>query len=128
MLWCLYLAFVSISLGFFLLGLTLFLPINYFLAIHCFAYGGIGLSTLSMMARVSLGHSGRALEIGRPIVIAFLCINLSAAFRVFGVWLLPELTMRWFEISGLCWLLAFGIFVVIYTPILIRPRADGRDG
>lgn len=95
---------------------------------HAFTAGGIGVLTLGMMARVSLGHSGRALEVGTPMLIAFLCINLAAICRVFGVWLLPELTMQWFEIAGLCWLLAFGIFVIIYTPILIRPRADGRDG
>lgn len=95
---------------------------------HAFTAGGIGVLTLGMMARVSLGHSGRPLSIGKPMILAFACINLAAACRVFGVWLLPEFIWQWFQAASVFWLLAFGIFVWIYTPILVRPRVDGRDG
>ena len=55
---------------------------------------GIGVLTLGMMARVSLGHSGRPLAVGKPMILAFASINLAAFCRVFGVWLMPAHTMR----------------------------------
>ncbi len=95
---------------------------------HAFTAGGVGTLTLGMMARVSLGHSGRMLAAGRLIVFAFACITLAALLRVFGVWLMPGLAMQWFQSAALFWMLAFGIFLWVYAPILLRPRRDGRDG
>ena len=129
MLWCLYLAFVSISLGFFLLGLTLFLPINYFLAIHCFAYGGIGLSTLSMMARVSLGHSGRPLtELAGVNYWSFTSLAAGTFIRIFFPLFSPQYYLQWILISQLLWIFAFSIFLFSYFRILKSPRADGVEG
>jgi uncharacterized protein involved in response to NO len=30
--------------------------------------------------------------------------------------------------AGLAWMAAFGLFAAIYTPILLRPRVDGKPG
>jgi uncharacterized protein involved in response to NO len=30
--------------------------------------------------------------------------------------------------AGLVWMAAFGLFVVVYAPMLLRPRADGKPG
>src|SRR5215831_5155804 len=90
--------------------------------------GGVGVLTLGMMARVSLGHTGRPLNIGPAMVGAFGLVNLSAVTRG----LLPIVLPEWFSplivASGLLWIAAFVIFVVIYTPILTQPRIDGRPG
>jgi uncharacterized protein involved in response to NO len=59
LLWSLYLSQVFITVGFLMLGLRMFVDVPGFLAIHALAYGGIGLVTTGMMARVSWGHSGR---------------------------------------------------------------------
>lgn len=129
LLWVLHLGFAWIVAGLALKGLVLAgLDIPSIIATHAFTVGGIGVLTLGMMARVSLGHSGRPLAVGKPMVLAFAAINLAACCRVFGVWLMPDHTMRFFEMSAALWLLAFGIFVVIYTPVLLRPRLDGKDG
>ena len=95
---------------------------------HAFTAGGIGVLTLGMMARVSLGHTGRPLAVGKAMIAAFACINLVAATRVLGVWLFPGLMWYWFQVAAGFWLLAFVIFIVVYTPILLQPRVDGRDG
>lgn len=95
---------------------------------HAFTAGAIGVLTLGMMARVSLGHSGRELKVGAPMVFAFICINIVACLRVFGVWLLPDLTQQWLQAAAILWALSFGAFIWVYTPILMRPRLDGRDG
>jgi uncharacterized protein involved in response to NO len=40
--------------------------------------GGIGVITLGMMARVSLGHTGRVLKASQAMAIAFALINKLA--------------------------------------------------
>lgn len=129
LLWVLHLGYGWLIVGFALKGLGLLgLGVPAPIATHAFTAGGIGVLTLGMMARVSLGHSGRPLMVGNAMVLAFAAINLGAFCRVFGGWLFPALTMRFLEMSSALWLLAFGIYMVIYTPILLRPRLDGKDG
>lgn len=129
LLWVLHLGYGWIVVGFAIRGLELLgMDIPAIVATHAFTVGGIGALTLGMMARVSLGHSGRPLEIGKAMVVAFAAINLAAFCRVFGIWFFPSLIMRFLEFSSALWLIAFGIYVVIYAPILLRPRLDGKDG
>jgi uncharacterized protein involved in response to NO len=98
------------------------------LPLHAFTLGGIGVLTLGMMARVSLGHTGRALKASNAIVIAFVLINIAVLFRV----LLPIALPHWYEtliyISTLSWLAAFSLFVFVYAPILSQARIDGQEG
>lgn len=129
LLWILHVGYAWLVIGFFLkAGYHLGLPIPSTLATHALTAGGIGSLTLGMMARVSLGHSGRPLEVGGPMMIAFICITLAAIFRVFGVLFFPDLAQRWWEAASLFWMLGLSIFVVVYIPVLTRPRLDGRDG
>jgi uncharacterized protein involved in response to NO len=84
--------------------------------------------TLGMMARVSLGHTGRALRVSNAVAIAFVLINVAALLRV----LLPIAFPNWYNIliygSTLSWLAAFSLFMFIYSPILTSPRIDGQAG
>lgn len=129
LLWVLHAGYGWLVIGFAAKGASLLgFNIPSTIATHAFTAGGIGALTLGMMARVSLGHSGRPLAIGKAMTVAFACVHLAALVRVFGVWLMPDLTMRWLEIAAGLWLAGFGIFIVIYAPILLRPRVDGRDG
>jgi uncharacterized protein involved in response to NO len=96
--------------------------------IHAFTAGGIGVLTLGMMARVSLGHTGRPLRVGPAMAVAFALVNLAAVFRdLLPIWR-PEWLSQFVILSGAFWGLAFVIFAVIYTPILTQPRIDGRPG
>lgn len=72
LLWSLFIALFFIDLGFLLFAFSGFLNLSAMPVIHAFSYGGIGLMTLSMMARVSLGHTGRNVqEPPRMITLAF---------------------------------------------------------
>jgi uncharacterized protein involved in response to NO len=129
LLWSLYLSFCFICLGFLLFAATHFFNTEKFLAIHAFSFGGIGLITLAMMSRVSLGHSGR--DISQPsksLSYAFCIMLLGFLTRVF----IPLFNIFDYEIligiSIICWLTVFIIFVAIYFPILTKPRADGKEG
>ena len=98
------------------------------LAAHTFTVGVVGTLTLGMMARVALGHTGRALSSSPSMVVAFIAINLAAAARVLLPLALPSRQLASLWIAGGLWSLAFGLFVVRYAPILSSPRADGKPG
>ncbi len=99
-----------------------------FPALHALTIGAIGVFTLGMMARVTLGHTGRAMVASRPTVIAFAALNLAALVRVFGPLAWPSAYSHWLIGSGFLWVLAFGVFLWVYAPMLVSRRVDGRPG
>jgi uncharacterized protein involved in response to NO len=125
-LWVLYSGYGWLVMGLLLAGIADLGGFPASLATHALAVGAVGVLTVGMMARVSLGHTGRALQTTPVINLAFVALNLAAALRVFGPWLWPQGYERWIEAAGGLWVLAFGILCVVYYPILLRPRADGR--
>lgn len=99
------------------------------LATHALTVGAIGGMTLGMMARVGLGHTGRKLEVGRAITASFVLVTLAALVRVFGPLALGAARTRIaLHVSGTLWTVAFALFVIVYWPILSRPREDGKPG
>ena len=129
LLWSLHLAYLFIPLG--LLAIAAHaagLPLSLSLASHLLSAGCMGTMILGMIARVSLGHSGRALHVGRRITLAFALVILSAFMRVLLPLYWPSLALTGWNLSGWSWIAAYGLFVWVYTPILTRPRADGRPG
>ncbi|WP_461607251.1 NnrS family protein [Aeromonas rivipollensis] len=129
LLWSLHLAYLFIPLGLLALAAQAAgLPLSLSLASHLLSAGCMGTMILGMIARVSLGHSGRALHVGRRITLAFALVILSAFMRVLLPLYWPSLTLTGWNLSGWSWIAAYGLFVWVYTPILTRPRADGRPG
>ena len=128
LLWVLHLGYGWIVVGFLMKAAASFGLIPAQFTIHAFTVGGIGVLTLGMMARVSLGHTARPLKVGLSMAVAFALLNLAAIFR--GV--LPAFLPLWFSqlilLSGLLWIAAFLVFVIVYTPILTQPRIDGQLG
>jgi len=129
LLWSLYVAYAFIVLGFLLLATSGLGDTPRFVAIHSLTYGGIGLVTLSMMMRVSLGHTGRNVH-APPAAVPWclLLLVVGAGFRV----LLPLADMQhyifWIAASQIAWILAFSGLAGLLIPILVRPRIDGRPG
>jgi uncharacterized protein involved in response to NO len=126
LLWVLYVGYGWIILGFLLTIFSAFGLIIPSLAIHAFTVGGIGGLTLGMMARVSLGHTGRALKASNAIAISFVLINLAVLFRVLMPIAMPDWYAKLLVISTELWLMAFALFMYIYLPILTQPRSDGK--
>ncbi|MFC1681280.1 NnrS family protein, partial [Pseudomonadota bacterium] len=62
LVWVLHVAYGFLTAGFLLTLLSSLAGISPYLAIHAFAYGGIGMMTLGMMSRVTLGHTGRSVQ------------------------------------------------------------------
>ena len=129
LLWILHLGYAWIVLGFALLALSATgLAVTASNALHAFTAGAIGALTLGMMARVSLGHSGRMLEPAPLMTWAFIAINLAALIRVALPLLVPAAYTAGMTVAGLLWMAAFGLFAALYLPILLRPRVDGKPG
>jgi len=95
---------------------------------HALAIGAAATMILAMMTRVSLGHTGRELIVRLPVVIAYLSLIFAVVVRVFGHLLLPSSYTITIRVAGSLWILAFALFLIVYAPILVRPRADGRPG
>lgn len=94
------------------------------LASHALAVGGIGGLILAMLARVSLGHTGRPLQPPKAINLAFMLINGAAFTRV----VLTPFSSVGLWLSGLLWMLAFALFLRYYATMFFTPRPDGGPG
>lgn len=125
LLWSLHLAYAWIAIA--CLGMALwhagvaFVPS---LVTHALTVGAMSGLILAMMARVSLGHTGRPLQVPTSIAWAFALIQLAALARV----VLPLFTPLGVSLSVVCWSLALLLFLRHYLPILLRPRVDGMPG
>lgn len=128
LIWVLWLANAVFFTGFLLKVLELFGKIPPYLATHAFTMGGIGLMTVGMMARVSLGHTGRnVFAPPKAITPMFLCILLAIILRL--VLPLFDKTYRiGIMSSATFWALAMLIFVAVYAGMLIKPRIDCKAG
>ncbi|WP_199456546.1 MULTISPECIES: NnrS family protein [unclassified Marinobacter] len=94
---------------------------------HAAGAGAVGCLILGVIARVSLGHTGRPLKLPKGMVLAFVAIQLAAVIRV----LTALSIIPWHPgigTSTLLWMIAYGLFLVRYAGVLARPRADGREG
>jgi uncharacterized protein involved in response to NO len=97
-------------------------------ATHALTVGLIGTLTLGMITRTALGHTGQPLRAGRIETSAYLAVLGAALARVGlplldAAWLLPAVS-----VSAALWSLAFVLYLVRYTPLLLWPRADGQPG
>ncbi|MDO4643163.1 MAG: NnrS family protein [Cardiobacteriaceae bacterium] len=129
LLWSMFLAFTGMILGFILYSCQLFYPVTDSLALHALTLSGIGLLTLSMMGRVSLGHSGRNIhQPPRLLIIGLYLLGGACVFRVALPLLFPNQYSVWIIHAQILWILAFLLLLIAYTHIWFSPRIDGKAG
>ncbi len=128
MLAVLYAGYLWMIAGLTLDGLSVIGLLPHFPALHALTTGAIGVFTLGMVTRVTLGHTGRNMQASNATLVAFLVINIAALTRVVPALLWPNQYPLWLALSGGLWILAYGIFLWVYGPMLISPRVDGRPG
>ena len=129
LLWSLYVSAWLINLAFLLYGFPSQNGSYSILILHLFTIGGIGLMTLSMMSRVALGHTGR--DIKKPsrwIGFAFATLITSALLRAIVPMITSQFYSSWVMGASILWIFSFTIFILIYTPILVKQRIDGAFG
>ena len=73
---------------------------------------------LAMIARVSLGHTGRLLQPSKGMVLGFALVLIAAGCRV----LLVPFSSLGLGLSVVLWCAGFALFLRHYTAILLKPR------
>ena len=94
-------------------------------SLHALSVGSMSGLILAMIARVTLGHTGRPLQLPGGIVGAFVLFNLGAASRVF---LSSQWPVMGLWLAAICWALAFALYAWRYAPMLLSARVDGHPG
>lgn len=116
----LHIAFAFVPIGFGLLALSIFMPslVAATGALHGWTAGAVGLMTIAVMTRASLGHTGQPLTATRSIQGIYLAATVSALARIiaaFHVWREPML-----HLAATAWITAFVVFTIVYGPLLTR--------
>ncbi len=118
----LHVGYLFLPLGALAIGAEILLPGTFGRAAseHLWTAGAIGMMTLAVMTRASLGHTGQALAAGPATIAIYVSIGLATLFRVCaGRW--PEAESWLHPLAGLAFVLAFLGFALAYGPALVRP-------
>jgi uncharacterized protein involved in response to NO len=92
--------------------------------IHLVVIGYFSSMLIGMVSRVSLGHSGRALEADTLTWLCFFGVIASALTRAAAEFV-PQPALGAFMIgAALLWLAAFGAWAWRYVPMYLAPRVD----
>ena len=129
LLWILFLGYSMFILGFILKAINFFGFYPSSIPLHAFTYGGIGMMTLGMISRISLGHTGR--NINEPPAVlkwVFLSLFIGAIVRVILPVFLPNAYLYLIGLAQLLWIFAFSLFLYRYFMMFIKARVDGQPG
>lgn len=128
LLWGLHASYAFIPLGLFMWAIEHAGGQRIETALHALAIGGMGTMMLSMMSRVSLGHTGRIIRTLPGIGIALGLMIFAALMRSAWLWLYPQ-TSHWvYSLTIIAWCLSYVAFILYYVVPLASPRPDGKAG
>ncbi|KAA0108231.1 NnrS family protein [Methylobacterium sp. P1-11] len=117
----LHVAFAFVPLGFVLVGLSALSDISAAAGIHAWTAGAVGVMTLAVMSRASLGHTGRPLRAPVSVQAVFILATGSVLARVCAA-LHPVWTAPLLATATVLWAAAFLGFSAIYWRVLTGPR------
>ena len=121
LLWSLHVAYLMLSLGCLSIVAMAFVPVQIFVGLfHLLTIGGIGGLVLAMISRIALAQTARPLSVSRWTAMAYLLVLAAACLRALAP-LLPDLYSELVVLSAGTWVLAFGIFIIEFLPILLKP-------
>jgi uncharacterized protein involved in response to NO len=111
--------YAFVSIGFAVVGASALYPlvVPASVGIHAWTAGAIGLMTLAVMSRATLGHTGQQLSAGGGTQAVYLLALSSALLRMLAGF---DGSMVAMGAAGIAWAAAFGGFVLLYGPLLVR--------
>lgn len=120
----LHVGYLWIPVGLLLLGLSVSgFAVPRSAAIHALTAGAMSTMILAVMTRATLGHLGRELRANWATVVLYLCVTLGALLRVAASLGLGSY-MFMLNVAGLSWAASLALFLVIYGPMLWKPRVE----
>jgi uncharacterized protein involved in response to NO len=125
LLWVLHVGYAFLPLGALAIGIAALSPdlLGTSGAQHLWMAGAIGLMTLAVMTRATLGHTGQPLTAGRATIALYLLVVVATFTRLLAG-LLPGLASPLWTLSAATWIAAFGGFALLYGGLLVRPRSS----
>ena len=116
----LHVGYAFVPLGFLLLGiaaLTGDVPPS--AGIHAWMAGAVGLMTLAVMTRATLGHTGQKLQAGPATQAIYACVLIGALLRVIAA---VSGSLPLIEIGGILWIAGFAGYALVYAPLLVMRK------
>lgn len=117
----LHVAYAFVPLGFVLVGISSFGAVPASAGIHAWTGGGVGLMTLAVMSRASLGHTGRPLRATPAVQVVYALATASVLVRICAA-LHPAWTGSLLPAAGILWATAFLGFAALYWRVLTGPK------
>lgn len=112
----LHVGYAFIPLGFVLVGASALMnSIPASAGIHAWTAGGVGLMTLAVMTRATLGHTGHPLKAGLSTQAIYGLVLMGALLRIAAA-LSGSIVLL--ECGGALWIAGFAGFVIVYGPLL----------
>ncbi|MCP4002623.1 MAG: NnrS family protein [bacterium] len=128
LVWSLHAGPIWVSIGLLLVAASnLGAPIAVSAGLHALTAGAIGSMILAMTTRVSLGHTGRPLQLPTGGIGIYVLVHVGALVRVSAA-LAPSIGPTLLLVGALLWSAAFLLFAALYGSILMQPRIDGVEG
>ena len=125
LVWVLHVGFLWLPVGFGLMALATatewVVPST---ALHALTGGAIATMILAVSTRATLGHTGRALRADWRTTLIYVLAVVSAAARV-AAGISADAYLALLTLAGGAWLAAFALFLLVYGPMLLAPRAGG---
>ena len=116
----LHVAYAFVPLGFLLNGAAILWPqVPVSAGLHAWTAGAIGLMTLAVMTRATLGHTGHALHAGPATQAIYALVLLAAVLRIAAAFT-GSLTL--IDIAGGAWIAGFATFVAVYGRLLVMRK------
>ncbi|WP_322866212.1 NnrS family protein [Aquicoccus sp. G2-2] len=122
LVWVLHLGYFFVPLGALMVACNTLLPGHFAggAAQHLWMAGAIGLMTLAVMTRATLGHSGQTLSAGPGTVVIYVALIAAVVLRLAaGLWAGEAQVLL--DLAGLAWIGAYGCFAVLYGRFLLSP-------
>lgn len=128
LLWILHIGYLWIVAALFIKGLVPFVDgLAETVWFHALGTGAMGTLILGVMTRVAMGHTGRPLRLPPYAIGIYIGVLAAGIARLLAATGVADYRLG-ITFSAITWAVAFILFVLIYWPILSRPRADGRPG
>jgi uncharacterized protein involved in response to NO len=83
--------------------------------IHAWTAGAIGLMTIAVMTRATLGHTGQPLKAGIATQAIYVLVLMGALLRIAAAF---SGSIVLLECGGALWISGFAGFVIVYGPLL----------
>ena len=96
--------------------------------LHALGIGFIAGMVVAMASRVTLGHSGRALEANDLTWYVLFGVNIAAVLRITAEFVSGAGSGILNALAAAAWLLSFLLWGSLYLPMYLRQRVDRKPG